>query len=64
MNIWQSLIHNAQAQQWIAAVLAVLLASILLILWVARKMQEQAERDQYEQYFKRLDDAGPTRPKK
>lgn len=58
MNILHSFIQNAQAQQWLAAILAVLLFAVFLILWIARKLEEQASEEQYNRYFKRLDDAG------
>ena len=58
MNIMHEFIRTAQAQQWVAATLVGLLFAVFLVLWVTKKLQEQASEEEYNRYFKRLDDAG------
>lgn len=50
-----NLLHNPHFQQWIVALIAGLLLAIFVVLWVAKQLQ-QKESDDYQRYFKRLDD--------
>ena len=52
----KQLLHDPDFLRWLFAFAIAALVSIFVILWASKKVQEQANEDEYERYFKRIED--------
>lgn len=51
----KQLFANPDFLRWLLAFAVAALVSLFVILWATKKVQEQANEDEYERYFKRFD---------
>ena len=49
------ILANPDFLRWLLAFAVAALVSLFVILWATKKVQEQANEDEYERYFKRFD---------
>jgi len=52
-----TVLHNPQFQPWLAIFIAASLLSLFVVLWAAKKLREEAQEEEYEKYFKRLNES-------
>ena len=51
------ILANPDFLRWLLAFAVAALVSLFVILWASKKVQEQANEDEYASYFKRIEDA-------